>query len=175
MAQTAKPFATLETELADNTAKDISPLRLRNFLESALGCYGAMHIDGGSTAEVLTASATKITGWLTAGLAKNTTPDPTTNDELTLSVDGIWLVCFSCSFLVTAATDRFKFELRNNDVQVPGFASDVSGTLGDRVVCSWSNVGSFVASDDLTVYATAIGGLGDATLEHAQLTATRVG
>lgn len=176
MAQTARSFAALEALLANNTTRDISATDLRDFLESALGCYGAIHIDGGSTAEVLGAAPTKIDTWLTSGPNRNTTAEITSPaGNLQLDADGIYAVSFDASFLVTGATDRFSFVLRADDVIVPRFTSEITAVLAERAHVGFANLYSATAGVELSVYGAAIGAVGDITIENARLMAHRVG
>lgn len=176
MAQTPRSIDDLETLLADNEAGAISAQDVRDLMESALGCYGQLKTDGGSTAESLSATPAEIDTWLTSGPCRNTTPDITSPvGELQLDADGIWALHFDASFLVTGATDRFDFELRADDVAIAGAQAQVTGTLGERVAVSMTALYSATSGVGISVYAAAIGAAGDITIEHARLTAFRVG
>ena len=174
MSQNPKPFATLETELADNTSKAITPLNLRNFLESALGCYGSLYTEGGVTTEGLTGTLAKVDTWLSAGTASNTTPDPT-NNQLTIDAEGVYLVEFNAQYLGAAASDQAWFELRNNNVVVVGARCVSEILVAQRDTASFKQVVSLSVGDDLSIYAKAVGGVGDVTIENAQLIAARIG
>jgi hypothetical protein len=176
MAQTARSFAALEALFADNTDEDIDAVQLRDFLESALGCYGQLEIDGGSTAEGLTATPAKLDTWLALGPGRNTSSDIVSPaGDLQLDADGIWAVSFEASFLVATGTDRFAFALRADNVAVTGFGAEITGTLGERVQVSFKGLYSATSGVALSVYAAAVGAAGDITIEHARLAAHRVG
>lgn len=171
---TARSRADLLTAYADNIAKAIKPVHHRDFVDSALNCYGSLHIDGGSTALGLTAAPAVISTWTSSGPAGNTTPN-LPGGELQADADGIWAVEFSASFLVSVAPDRFLFQLRNNAVLVAGGQRDIDGALAARVGVHVRQLVSLTAGDDLSVYAAAVGAAGDAALEHANLVAHRIG
>jgi hypothetical protein len=173
MAQTARSFAALEALLADNSAGDITAVKLRDFLESALGCYGSLRIALGSTAEVLTATPAKVATWLTKGPSRNTAL--TLASGVQLDSDGIWFVSFDASFLVTTSTDRFRFALRADNVEVPGFACEVTGVLGERAAVSFADSYPATSGVELSIYAEAIGAAGDVTIENGRFGAHRVG
>ena len=176
MAQTARNFAALEALLADNTDRDISAVDLRDFLESAMGCYGQLEIEGGSTVEGLTASPAKLDTWLAIGPGRNTTTDIVSPaGDLQLDADGIYAVSFDASFL-TSTSDRFTFALRADDVLVTGFSCEVTGITSQRQNASWAGLYSATAGVALSVYGNRdMAGIGDITIEHARLTAHRVG
>ena len=176
MAQTARSFAALETLLATNGAKDISATALRDFLESAMGCYGSMYVDGGTTAAAIGAAfALLVPPWLVGGTCRNTTANLAAS-KLEVDADGIYAISFAATALVTGATDRFAFEVRNLGVKVAGLTAEITGTLGERV---GAQIGpravSLTAGDEISIYAKAVGGVGDLTIEHAQLALDRVG
>lgn len=177
MAQTARTFAELEAHFAGGIPESITPLRLRDFLESAMGCYGSMFVDGGSTPEGLTASPQKLAGWTSAGVARNVVPGPTTSNRLEVNAPGIYSVSFGASYEILTALDGFTFEVRNNDVKLSGFSAYFSGAppgsivpvaIGPRPV-------ELAGGDDLSVYAYSAAGAGDIALVHAHLAVHRVG
>jgi len=175
MAQTSRTFAQLEVLLADNTAKGIGPTDLRDFLESAMGCYGSMYADGGSTAASIGATfALLVPPWSAAGPYRNVVVD-LAGSELEINADGIYRVTFSASGIVTGATDRFAVEGRNLGVKIAGLTAEVTGTLTERIYLGFSRSVSLESGDTVAVWAKAVGGVGDLTIEHAQLSVDRVG
>ena len=176
MAQTPRSFDDLVTLFADNAARKVDAVQLRDFLVSALGCYGSLQITGGSTALGLTATPAAVTSWLLAPAALNSSVTPNLPaGELRLNSDGIWRAEFSASFLVSAAPDRFLWQLRLDAVVIAGGQRDVDGALAAREPVQVAVPFSAVAGQKLTVYAAAIGAAGDAALEHANLNVHRVG
>ncbi|MEE9395176.1 MAG: hypothetical protein V3W41_22015 [Planctomycetota bacterium] len=174
MAQTSRSIADLETLLATNGARGISGIDVRDLMESAMGCYGGLHIDGGSTALSLTATPAEVDTWLSSANLRNTTAD-LVNGRLQLDSDGIWRLDFSASFIVVTATDRFNWQLRADAVAIAGGQRDVTGVLAERASVHISQLYTAVAGAEISVYAAAVGAAGDATLEHANLVAHRVG
>jgi hypothetical protein len=92
--------ADLLTTYADNILGLIKALTHRNMIESVLGCYGGLELVEGVTAQTVTATPTKMTGWGANALSVGVTPGFATND-ITIDVDGVydveWFVCFSGS------------------------------------------------------------------------------
>jgi hypothetical protein len=174
MAQTPRSIAALEALLADNAARGISAVDLRDFLESSLGCFGALHIDGGAIALGLTATPAEVQTWVSSPVARNVTAD-LVNGRLQLDSDGIWRIDFSASFIVSTSTDRFVWQLRADALAIAGAQRDVTGVLGERASVHVSQLYDAVAGVEVSVYAAAAGAVGDATLEYANLVAHRVG
>lgn len=177
MAQTARTFAELEALFADGVTKAITALRLRDFLESAIGCYGSMFVDGGSTPEGLTTTPKKLTGWTSAGPARNVVPDPVTNSRLEINAPGIYSLAFSASFELLTALDAFTFEARSNGVKLPGFSARFSGAPPGTIVPILFGPRSveLTGTDNVEVYAYSGTGVGDIALVHATLAVHRVG
>jgi hypothetical protein len=87
MADTQRTLAALQALFADNTTGDISPQDLRDFLVSSQGGYGSIFVTGGSTAQVVSGTPVKMSGFATNGISSGTTPD-NANDQITISVAG---------------------------------------------------------------------------------------
>jgi hypothetical protein len=175
MAQTARPFAELETLFADGVSKAITALRLRDFLESALGCYGSMYVEGGSTAEGLTITPQKLTGWTSAGVQRNVLAD-VGNDRLIINATGIYMVSLGMSFETIAALDTYEVDARINEVKAPGLSSGFGPIPpGTIVPASFGRPLELVQNDYLEIWGWSTGGVGDIKIQHAQLSVDRVG
>lgn len=176
MAQTARSIADLELLLADNSTHLISPQDLRDLMESAMGCYGQLKIDSGSTAEGLSSTPSKIDTWLTTGPLRNATAVVASPDgHIELGSDGVWLLHFTASFLVTGGTDRFKFVLRADDVEISGGGCERSGANNNRASIAIALLYSASSGEQISVWGEAVGNVGDVTIEHARLAVHRVG
>lgn len=81
----------LTTNLANNSTGAITPALLRQVIQdlqdTVLGVYGAIYLAGGSTAQGLTTSYAKLTGFAADGLASGTTPAHA-SDQITILTAG---------------------------------------------------------------------------------------
>jgi hypothetical protein len=177
MSQTPRTFAELLAAFANNDSKGITALRLRDFVESAMGCYGSMFVDGGSAPEGLTTTPQKLTGWTSAGASRNVTPDPVTNNRLEIGATGIYDLSFSASFQLLTALDAYTFEARANGTKLPGFSARFSGAPPGTVVpiSFGPRPVELVDGDDIEIYAYSDAAAGDILLVHAQVAVSRVG
>lgn len=145
----------ISTNLGDNTAFDITPAELRavlnNILDSLHGVYGGLYVAGGSTAQTLTTTPEKMTGWTTAFGENGITGDPTTDDDLTVGTAGTYWVEAHFSF-TGVANVAYTMQLRKNGSAVAGVLC--SHEPGDTAVKHMSFAGLVVcaATDVLTVY-----------------------
>jgi len=177
MSGTARTLAALDALFADNTAGEISPQDLRDFLHTVLGVYGSMYCFNAAAAQgSLGTTPAKLSCFTVDGEAVNTTPDHT-NDQLTVGVTGIYDMNFEVSYSGTNSA-VCKFRIRVNGIEQPFGCTRKLGTSGDVGCASFFAPGlNLTALDIITVYVeTDDGGNGDTiTVTDAQLTIKMVG
>ena len=115
MADTPRSLANLQTLLADNASKQISPQDLRDFLVTSLGVYGSLSCFEASTQQDNPYTGTKLTCFTTNGASNGTTPDHT-DDSITIGVTGIYDVYFQISFSGTSSSEA-RFRLRVDGIE----------------------------------------------------------
>jgi len=175
MADTSRTLAALQALLPDNTSGDVSPQDLRDFLLSVLSGYGTIYVQGASTAQgsITTTPGAKMTGFGGNGESSSDISADHTDDSLTVSVAGKYMVNCQLSFSGTASkTFHFK-------AHVDGAASLLGcsrklGTGGDVGSCSFSGILDLAAAEVVTVYVYSSDGGTSMTLVDGQLTLTRV-
>jgi hypothetical protein len=142
---TIRTNAQLQALLADNTAGDISPQDIRDFLDSVMGVYGSIGIGDGVAGQTLaTDTPEKMTEWTHNGVANGMTP-AFAADEITILHDGVYHVTFNVSFQGTTG-ETFQFVLRKDNVEVVPHISMHRKT-------SSADVGSGGIADNLTLVA----------------------
>lgn len=176
-ADTVRTQAQILTLLGDNTTGDISPQDFRDMVVSQ-SVYGAMYVTDGSTAQgSLSTTPVKVTGFATNGASSGTTPDATTDDDITLGANsgGDYEVHFHAGFSGTA-NETFTFHLRDDAVEVPGCsATRKISSGGDVGSTGFSCLATIAGSSVITVYVESAAGSGDEiTPEHMGLTLSRV-
>jgi len=156
---TSKAKATLATDVstnaADNTSGDISASDVRGLLndlrDSTLGGYGSLLIYNASTAQSLTTTSAKLTGWAANGsVSDNTTPDHS-NDQISVAIAGDYLISFMLCGTGTS-TDNYIFRpaVGGTPVSNVGVRFTNSGT-GEFTVSGQCLV-TLAASDLVSVY-----------------------
>ncbi len=175
MAETEQTFAQLQTLLADNIARDISPRDLRDgLLATALGGYASIFADGNAVVQALTAVFVKLTPFDTAGPERGASAD-LPNDEILVAVAGDYWVSFDATVRIANAVA--DVELRANGVRVAGMAAATfqgSGLPEARNHFSFARPITLAAADRLSVYG-AVSVDQSVTIVHARLTIKRVG
>lgn len=173
MADTIRTRSSILTLFADNTAGDISPQDLRDFVVSAHGVYGAIY--GGSTTAFAinssTGSATRITNSTNSGPSAGTTLAPSTG-KITVGTDGVYQTHFTGSFRGSTG-EEYTFEVFKNSTQT-GFKFNHQATQAPNAAVSITGLHSLSANDELTVRVVA-GSTGlSITMPEWQLSAYRV-
>lgn len=134
--------------------------------------YGEISVRNGSTAQALTAATwTKLTAFTTDGLSKETTVS-NTNDKITVTNPGTYIVSLGCSyFMNVAATVDLAIYWNGSGTT----AQSCITTLANW--CASTNLEAVVdittGSTDLEVYAYSAGG-GNMTVKHATLNCMRI-
>lgn len=176
---TAKSRTDINTEVttnfADNTAGDISASDFRtlttNILDSVAGCYGALYVTGGASAQSLIDTYSKITAFDTDGASDNTTP-ANADDQITVDIAGIYLVQGSIVGTGTS-TDEYIFAPAVGGTEVANVACEIVGS--SLASTSFVSIVSLSASDVVTLVGKSNqGGGSNFTVKHAQLVITRL-
>jgi hypothetical protein len=175
---TAKAKATLTTDintlLANNVAGDIEASELNQLMDdivdSTLGGYGAISTVGASTAQGLTTSFAKLTGFTANGLGVNTTPDHA-NDQITVLVAGDYEVSFMLQGTGAAGTYTFAPSVGGTESTVYQTVHTPTGaeTFSVSLVCPLT----LAANDIITVEGKASSSI-NYTLRNAQLFVRRL-
>lgn len=137
--------------------------------------YGGIYSDSSAIAiSSIGTTAQKLAAFDTNMPSNGTTPDHT-NDQITLSRAGTYLINFQCSFETTAAGDagEYQYHIRVNAVE-SGFGAhrDMTGS-SDIGSVSLVAIVTVSANDIVTVYVESDdgGGTDDIIIRSAQLTA----
>lgn len=135
--------------------------------------YGEVSVNGASAAQSLSASTwTKLTAFTAEGQYKNTTVSHS-NDKITVTNAGVYLVNLMVSFTTGAATDATLAVYYNGSVtaaktnRTTAASTDIAGVAASAII-------SATAATDFELYAN----LDDATtitIKDATLTVVRVG
>jgi hypothetical protein len=177
MSEQPRTYAQLQTLLADNTTQLISAEDLRDLMATALGGFGNVSVAAGATPQgSLGNTGIKLTCFDTDGQARHTTPDAS-NDQITVSYDGIYLAILTVSFTGTTNT-TYQFELGVNGVAA-------SSGCAERKIGNTNDIGSASAQTLLSLTSgqivTALVSIIEApvaqtiTVKHADLTLKRIG
>ena len=169
---TIRTNAELQTLFADNITGAISPQDLRDFLDSIMGVYGSMVIQGGSTSQTFASGVPEVmTEWTADGLANGMTP-AYASDKMTVVHTGIYKIDFFCSFAGNNPIVN-QFELRVDNVAT-GMQFDRKTTSSDVGSGAFSGIISLTAGEELTIWFTG-DGASNFTAQEAALTAHRIG
>lgn len=156
MADTQRDLAALQALLADNITKDISPQDMRDVLVSTLGCYGGLHMAAAPGAQVIGVTPLKVTGWDTVVINDGIVVGNLTDDDIDVSVAGVYLAVFTISWSgsanVTWNVDFYVDDVfhRAGAVRKLGADGDVGDAMGVIPI-------SLTAGQVLSIYATADG------------------
>jgi hypothetical protein len=173
MAETERDFATLQAQLADNTTKAITPLRLRDLMVSALGGFSSLYVDGGSAAQALTGTFSKLTPFDTGGPSRGATAD-TTNDELTINTAGQYFVTLDLALDATVQTD-IDVELRADAVKIVGSGTKRTIAMAPAIsALSIAGIFTLAAGQKISVYGK-VNPNASVTIRHGRFVAKRVG
>ena len=175
MADTSRTKAALLTLLADNTTGDISEQDVRDVLVSIMGGYGDIYLTGGSTAQTsIGTSYVKISGFAANGLSDETTPDHT-NDRVTVTGAGVYLVNTSISFSGTGnAVITFSVHVGQAEPTQKISIVRKIGAGGDVGNANAVGILSLSASDQVELFVKSDGASDSITPAEAHLTVTRI-
>lgn len=135
--------------------------------------HGIMSAQSGVTSEVtVDATPRKITAWNTDGLSKNMAVDSTTGNDITVEVDGVYLVVANISFSGSSG-DNFHFEIYKNGSPTGFSTSRKLGTGGDVGAAPILGIVSLVATDTVSIFQSSSDG-NAMTIEEAQLSLIRI-
>jgi hypothetical protein len=173
MVDTVRTKAALLALLADNTTGDITPQVLRDVLVTVMGCYGGVHIESGSTAQVLVSTvAEKMTEWAHNGISSEVTPDYI-NNEITIDEAGDYQVDFTTSF--TGINNAvFDFILYVDGVTTGHGCSTTSPAAAVIQGASFSNQLTIAAGEALSIWVTSSLS-GSMTVKFSDLNLKRIG
>jgi hypothetical protein len=172
MADTEQTWTALQTILADNTARAISPQDLRDAILSCLGGYASMYVNSGAVAQSFTATPALVTCWTGVCSERGATGDPL-NDRITIGVGGDYLITVSASMIASVAADVDLY-LYKNGVAITGAKTRSYVRNTERSVSMALAVCDFAAGDLVTLYGTATPD-SDITFYDAHMTIKRVG
>lgn len=172
MSDTQRSLGDLQTLLADNTTKDITPQRLRDFLVSALGGYGGLYADESSPTPLSTSSTpVKLTGWTDVLLSSGTTPSAA-GSTVTVAVAAKYQVNFHATIEGTAST-TFTFQVYIGSVPVTGSLVLID-TDATKQSVSLASIVECAANDVLSIYVSASAGSTAVSLRAGQLAVKRL-
>jgi len=137
---------------------------------------GGMYIADGTSEQTGITTATKLTLWEGAMPGyRNTNPDYTTNNRITVNSSGLYMVTFNATFFSDAVNDQNFLLYKNGSVVGYGFASTAEAeTADDYLNVSFAGVLNLVAGDYLEIYMVA-STESDITVEQAQLLVYSIG
>ena len=153
MADTQRKLADLQTLLADNTTKQISPQDLRDALVTTLGAYGSIHCNDGSASQSVGTSTKVVVNQFTAnGAASGVTPDHA-NDKLTVGIAGDYFVSCVMSFASNGSDDTFEARILKGGAEVNGLSGKVEHALAadENQVVITGILDDLAANDIITV------------------------
>lgn len=167
----------ITTLLADNTSGAISESDVRTVANDLLDLqtvYGALYVSGGATAQSLSTSPAKLTGWAGNGASNGTTPDHT-SDNITISSasDGVYLVEFTIAATGNAGT-TYVFQLYKNAAAVTGYQTRLTGATTPTTASLVAIVTGVVATDTFSIYGSTTSGTQNLTPVDAQLVVRRI-
>jgi hypothetical protein len=163
MADTRRTLAAILALLADNTAGDISPQDLRDFVISAMGEYASIYVSGGVTAQTVSGTPAKMTGFAANGISAGATPDHT-NDQITIGTAGDYQIDFQLgSFTGTnGSTVTLNIYVNGATSSIPPIvralsnpAAAGSGVTGGQLTLAASDVVTVYVSSTSTSYTPA--------------------
>lgn len=174
MADTQRTTAALLVLLADNTSGAITPQHLRDVLVSLTGGYGGLCAAVAAGALSVGVTAVKITGWDTLQTQDGTVVvGNLTDDDLDVSVGGIYAVAVSVSFSGTADT-TFTLIVYVNGVATNVKAIAKMDAAGAVQSVSLSGLLSITAADTVDLRVLADGAAKSLTLQAGALSLRRV-
>lgn len=134
MPDVARSRADNIANFPNNTTGQNSAQDQRDLIESVFGCSGELRIAAGNTAQgSIGTSFVQVTGWNSNGgaAAADITVDHTT-DDMTITVDGVYLILCSLSVKDPTASALFRFEVHLDDVATGQAMEIVTNATPDR-------------------------------------------
>lgn len=173
MAELAKSYAVHQTELADNDARAIEALHIRNAMASSLSGYASLYVDGGAVAQLLNATPATLVAFAAVGPSRDASASHAT-DAITVGTDGAYVVSLQCVATGPVGPIDVLAELYANGVRVPGFTASMAALGASAQHMAFSGLAALAAGDALTARVSSVTG-GNLTATHAHLAITRVG
>lgn len=150
MAESFKDWATVQSDLADNTTRSITARKVRDALNS-FRAFGGLLVVGGTTATgALSATPTAITLW-TAVDANSTGVTANTTTGLTVEAAGLYELTYSLSFGVSSAASEYQLGVLKDSETV-----FTTGTKQVYLTASNTTYGPVVGHTILNLAAGAI-------------------
>jgi len=155
MSDTQRSLVALQALLADNNVEAISEQDLRDALVSALGGYGSISVQDGTTAQTgIGTTPSQLGGFAANGPSSGTTPDQTSS-QIAVGVAADYGV--AAALYVTGTPSRtVQVRLRKNGLEVNGVGAratfDASGGLESLVLAGQVTC---LAADILALYVEA--------------------
>lgn len=121
------------------------------------GVYGSIYIDEGATAQAVANGATdKVTGFSLSGKGangpyKDTVPDYT-NDQITLTHAGVYLVQLACSYTSNGTNVKWEVEMHDAGGKVVGFCGHDETSTNGVGHLGFANLYTAAAGAVLTLY-----------------------
>lgn len=140
--------------------------------------YGGLYVSGGSTAQTLSTTAAKMTGFTTAlpSSAGDTSVVPSAaNDNIALLANGVYLIKLDVTALVDTADIQITFALRDGTTAITGAQCKLeaeAAAVPTNASMSW--IYKPTAAGTLNVYVASESGTPDLTPVDCQLTVVRI-
>lgn len=183
MAQTERDNAVNRTNLADNTAGDISETDMRDALASAMG-YGSMVLTTSGAPAVLNGVGTTLVLINIFDLISAKSIDVNVNGtdvvlspdwKITFNSNGFYMVNFYCSFTSDQNNRLYTFSAVKNNSQIQPEIDQFLATGSDTQVVAGMGIDAFVAGDFIDVRVKINTGTANLTFLAAGFSAHRVG
>lgn len=175
MADTQRSLPTLILAFAQNVTQAIRSQNFRDLVVSIFGGYGGMYATGGGASTVNIAAA-KYTGWTTSMPASGTTPDPTTNEQVRVDVDGDFSIDVQMSLSTSVGARTVTAQVYVNGIALPGSKTkSKQTTANDMESVTIHTIATLIMNDVVTVYLSADVDGTSVTVAEAQLRLKRVG
>jgi hypothetical protein len=112
MAESFKDWATVQSDLADNTARSITARKVRDGLNS-FRAFGGLLVVGGTTPTGASATPTAITLWTSVD-ANGTGVTANTTTGLTVEAAGLYELTYNLAFGVSSAASEYQLGILKN-------------------------------------------------------------
>lgn len=156
MADTERSLTALQSLLANNTTGDISPQDLRDFLVSAFGGYGSIYVTGGSTAQTVSGTPAKMTGFAANGPSSSSVTPDHTNDQITVTIAGDYAIDLSLGSFTGSNGSTITLDIYVNGS--PSGIPTISRTFGSPATAGSActkGILTLAANDIITVYVSS--------------------
>lgn len=177
MADTQRTLAAALALLADNTSGDISPQNLRDVVVSLFNNAGEMRLNAtGFSGAAGTGSWTQLGFDADGPAAGCVAVDSTTNNRITVSVDGLYRVRFHCTATTSdsARPVELRLEASGGGTQAGNGILTVTDTR--EYSYSFETLLNLSAGDYLEIYhRVSSGGMPTLTVRNGSLVVQKVG